>query len=339
MPVLAVCGHSGSGKTTLLERVIPLLVARGLQVAVVKHDVHAIQLDRPGKDSDRLFVAGADVYLRGGAEQLIRQHCASDTSISDIEALRWRYDIVLVEGFKHSSWPKVWLLDASEATPPPDVVEVLDVYARDIDRVTRFMALLDEQLPRQWRATPVYGGVLIGGASRRMGQPKHLLRAGNVSWIERTVDVLAGAVDRVAIIGSGVVPDPVAACPRLPDVPDAAGPLAGMLSAMRWARGASWLFVACDMPEFTRDAIDWLLTQRIPGARALLPRLTDDRVEPLCAWYDPRLTPALEAIAASGRYGLQSLATRRDVSCPRVPARFAPAWRNANTPAEIDAPL
>ena len=36
--ILGFAGFSGSGKTTLLEKLTPLLVARGLRVAVVKHD-------------------------------------------------------------------------------------------------------------------------------------------------------------------------------------------------------------------------------------------------------------------------------------------------------------
>ncbi|MDP6460361.1 MAG: molybdopterin-guanine dinucleotide biosynthesis protein MobB, partial [Gemmatimonadota bacterium] len=60
-PVLAVCGWSGSGKTTLLDRVIPEITARGLSVAALKHDAHGLKVDPRGKDSDRLFRAGADV--------------------------------------------------------------------------------------------------------------------------------------------------------------------------------------------------------------------------------------------------------------------------------------
>ncbi|HXT51259.1 MAG TPA: molybdopterin-guanine dinucleotide biosynthesis protein MobB, partial [Thermoanaerobaculia bacterium] len=59
--VVGVAGWSGSGKTTLLERVVPALVADGLSVVVVKHDAHGLALDVAGKDSDRLFRAGAEV--------------------------------------------------------------------------------------------------------------------------------------------------------------------------------------------------------------------------------------------------------------------------------------
>ena len=57
LPVLGVCGWSGSGKTTLIEAILPAFRAKGLKIAVIKHDVHGLDIDRPGKDSDRLFRA------------------------------------------------------------------------------------------------------------------------------------------------------------------------------------------------------------------------------------------------------------------------------------------
>lgn len=53
LPILAVCGWSGSGKTTLIEPLVRQLCRRGCKVAIVKHDVHGLDADRPGKDSDR----------------------------------------------------------------------------------------------------------------------------------------------------------------------------------------------------------------------------------------------------------------------------------------------
>ena len=40
--VIGFSAWSGTGKTTLLEKVIRRMKARGLRVAVVKHDVHGI---------------------------------------------------------------------------------------------------------------------------------------------------------------------------------------------------------------------------------------------------------------------------------------------------------
>ena len=53
-PIVSVVGRSDSGKTTFLEKLIPRLKARGLRLAVVKHDRHGFEMDRPGKDTWRL---------------------------------------------------------------------------------------------------------------------------------------------------------------------------------------------------------------------------------------------------------------------------------------------
>ncbi|MFW6125044.1 MAG: molybdopterin-guanine dinucleotide biosynthesis protein MobB [Pirellulales bacterium] len=54
-PILAVSGWSGSGKTTLLVQALSHLAARGLSVAVVKHDAHGLDARPAEKDGNRLF--------------------------------------------------------------------------------------------------------------------------------------------------------------------------------------------------------------------------------------------------------------------------------------------
>ena len=49
--VIGLAGWSGAGKTTLLAQLIPVLVARGVRVATLKHAHHAFDIDHPGKDS------------------------------------------------------------------------------------------------------------------------------------------------------------------------------------------------------------------------------------------------------------------------------------------------
>ncbi len=52
--VAAVSGVKNSGKTTFLEKLIPVLTARGYQVAVIKHDGHEFEADVEGRDTFRL---------------------------------------------------------------------------------------------------------------------------------------------------------------------------------------------------------------------------------------------------------------------------------------------
>ena len=57
--ILAISGKKNSGKTTLIEKLIPILEERGIRTAIVKHDGHSFDPDVEGKDTYRLFHAGA----------------------------------------------------------------------------------------------------------------------------------------------------------------------------------------------------------------------------------------------------------------------------------------
>ena len=102
---------SGTGKTTMLEKVIARLKERGYRVGVVKHDAHRFDIDHPGKDSYRLTAAGADIMLISSPEKLamVKKH-AEAPSIEEILSTYFTdVDIVLTEGFKKSSMPKIEL--------------------------------------------------------------------------------------------------------------------------------------------------------------------------------------------------------------------------------------
>ena len=58
---VAFIGWSGSGKTTLLEKLLPRMAQGGRTVGYMKTDAHGFTMDRPGKDTARLFDAGANL--------------------------------------------------------------------------------------------------------------------------------------------------------------------------------------------------------------------------------------------------------------------------------------
>ncbi len=106
---VAFVSKSGTGKTTLLEKVIPRLKDRGYRVGVIKHDAHRFDIDRPGKDSYRLTSAGADTMVISSPEKLalVKMHAESPPVEDLLAAFFTDVDIVLVEGFKSSSLPKI----------------------------------------------------------------------------------------------------------------------------------------------------------------------------------------------------------------------------------------
>ena len=115
--VYVFAAYSGTGKTTYLTKLIPCLKARGLQVAAVKHDVHGLSLDVPGKDSHRLAQAGADaVAVVCGGDCLISQR--APLTLKEVLRRLPPADIVLAEGFKGSSQPKIALYRQAAGQPP-----------------------------------------------------------------------------------------------------------------------------------------------------------------------------------------------------------------------------
>jgi molybdopterin-guanine dinucleotide biosynthesis protein A len=335
--VLACCGYSGSGKTTLIEAVVPILRSRGVSVAVVKHDVHGVHIDHPGKDSDRLFRAGADVLLRGANESAARWHPDHGPDLDQaLIQLGFNHDLVLVEGHKETSLPKLWLLAEDEAAPPGDVREIVQVLPRGEGRVPAAVDRMSAFAEDSWRGREMFLGVLVGGKSNRMGSPKQLIRVGGRTLIDRVVEAIPACLNEPILLGSGPVPETLAGNRRVADAPGIAGPLAGLIAALRWAPSKTWLIVACDQPSISSDAVDWLLAQRRPGRWAIMPRPAEGLVEPFLAVYEPQALGLLERLARSGTPGPWRLAAHGKVASPTPPAELVGSWRNVNTPEEID---
>jgi molybdopterin-guanine dinucleotide biosynthesis protein A len=249
-----------------------------------------------------------------------------------------KYDLVLVEGHKSTPLPKIWLLSEGELAPPTQAERVLAVLSHDADWPLVVLDILEKWLFDQWLKTPVFGCVLIGGASSRMGKPKHLIRLNGRTWLKHTAGLLQQVCEQVVIVGSGAVPDEPGQHLRLADIPDVQGPMAGLLSAMRWAPQVSWLLTACDLPDMSLEALHWLLASRAPGVWATLPGLADQAgVEPLLAHYDFRCRMLVEQLAADREFSLSRLAGHPKIISPIPLGQLALAWQNVNTPDELQS--
>ena len=120
MNVVGFAGYSGNGKTTLIEAVIPLLVARGLRVALIKHAHHSFDVDQPGKDSYRHRAAGAAEVLVASQQRWVLMHELREEAEPSLDEHLKRLspcDVVLVEGFKRASIAKIEVHRAAAATP------------------------------------------------------------------------------------------------------------------------------------------------------------------------------------------------------------------------------
>lgn len=202
----------------------------------------------------------------------------------------------------------------------------------DLQRCTeRIMSWLDSL------RVPLYGAILIGGKSSRMGRPKHLLqdKAGK-SWLEGLAEKISPFVEQLVISGQGEVPGPLRRIERIDDLPGMHGPLAGIGALFRKHPFTSWLVSACDMPQIDARAIDWLLAQRQRPGVAVLPRNPESgRFEPLLACYDYRCGPLIESLIRSGSRKISELAENNLVVQPEIPIDLIGCWQNVNYPDEL----
>jgi molybdopterin-guanine dinucleotide biosynthesis protein A len=190
----------------------------------------------------------------------------------------------------------------------------------------------------------VLGVISAGGVSRRYGSPKALAPVAGMRVIDRVGAAVAAAVGSenvVAIINDSELAARVG-LPHRPDVLRDIGALAGVHTALLWARerdcrGA--LVLGCDMPLVT-GALLRALVARSGDADLVIPESTGPRgVEPLCAFYGAACLPAIEAAIAAG--DLRMIGFHDAVRVVRLPLaevrRFGEPERifmNLNTPAE-----
>ena len=119
--ILGIVGWSGSGKTVLLVKLIPLLVARGLKVATIKHAHHAFQVDLPGKDSWEHRQAGSSEVIVSSTGRWVQIHENAGEPEPTLAQLLRRLspcDLILVEGFKRERHPKLEVYRPEVGKPP-----------------------------------------------------------------------------------------------------------------------------------------------------------------------------------------------------------------------------
>ena len=120
MRIIGFAGWSGAGKTTLVAKVLPRIVARGLSVSTLKHAHHSFDVDQPGKDSWRHRQAGAQEVMVCSQNRwaLMRElRGAPEPSFDELVRRMSPVDILLVEGFKRHSHPKIEVYRPSLGKP------------------------------------------------------------------------------------------------------------------------------------------------------------------------------------------------------------------------------
>lgn len=132
--IIAISGVKNSGKTTLISKLIPRLTDKGLKIATIKHDGHDFNPDVLGTDSYRHREAGAygTAIFSKNKWMIIKEE--TDIDVESIISEFPEADLIILEGFKFSDYPKVEIVRKSNSTSPVSKIETVICYISDMDR-------------------------------------------------------------------------------------------------------------------------------------------------------------------------------------------------------------
>ena len=184
-------------------------------------------------------------------------------------------------------------------------------------------------------SAPLYGLVLAGGRSARMGRDKAALATAGRTQLERAMALLAPQVERAFVsVRADQRSDPLrAGFSQIVDRHENLGPIAGILAAQAQHPQHAWLVLACDLPLLDAATLSALLRSRAPSREATAYRSSRDGLpEPLCAVYEPSSHARLAAYVAGGRDCPRKFLLGADVELLDEPNPRA--LDNANTPEE-----
>lgn len=325
LPLLVWTGAAGRASDKLLGRIQQGLEQRGVRL----RSACCCKTERTRKFADTR--AQARCFLPIQARELLRALTGHELLLFEQSESSASFSLEVPV-----RWPAVLRLgEVPEAEDGPAAAEHFVCLAdNDIDRCVDAIITWLQSCRRR---TMLAACLLIGGRSSRMGRPKHLIEdEQGITWLERTIAAVHPLVSELVLSGAGDIPERLSHLPRVQDLPGIGGPLAGIGAVMRSRPFVSWIVLACDMPDITPTALNWLLDQRYGGSVAIIPHNPQSgRSEPLCAWYDYRCGVLIEDLLASGEQKISALCGKKGVTEPLIPDELSPCWRNVNRPDEL----
>lgn len=269
-------------------------------------------------------------------------------------------DLALAEGLPSPDLPGILVaadgagpgnLPATWAGPVPSLLACVASFAGpgalppgipvySPDRMPDLAAALLDRARSIMARGPLYGLVLGGGRSARMGTDKAALAYRGKPQSEAALDLLRPHCARAFLSCRADQADlpGFRGLPQIHDTFSDLGPMGGILSALRAHPGAAFLVLACDLPWLDAATLDALVAGRDPlkvatafaGPQGGLP-------EPLCAIYEARAYARALQLLGQGMDCPRKLILNSSVRL--LPAPDARALRNANLPEDRDAAL
>ena len=195
-------------------------------------------------------------------------------------------------------------------------------------------------------ATPTLGLVLAGGLARRMGGgDKPLTRIGSKTILSRVIERMTPQCQRLILNANG---DPArfadTGLPVIPDdVPDFAGPLAGLLAGLDWAavHAPEVAYVASvpgDCPFLPRDLVTRLHQARAASGQPLACARSGEWRHPVVGVWPVALRADLRhALTKEDLRKIELWTARHGVALADWPAAPVDPFFNVNTPEDAAA--
>lgn len=300
--LIAVSGVKNSGKTTLVTKLLPILTGYGLKVATIKHDGHDFEGDVPGTDTYRHMQAGAygTAVFSGSRFMAVKQQ--ADVTEQQLCELFPEADLILLEGFKNSWYPKIETLRQCVFREPVCSREGLLAYVADFDIPDRGeIPWFSAEEPRKaaqliydyWYCCSQMSMVILaGGKSSRMGRDKaDLLLHGKTFLQHQILKGKALGIQDIVVSGyGGTMCERPVVFDRYPEM----GPLGGLESALRKVKHHACLVLTVDMPLISISQLQGLITQsRITGHKVTVLKHRG-QTEPLVGVYSKELADKIQ---------------------------------------------
>lgn len=166
----------------------------------------------------------------------------------------------------------------------------------------------------------LYGLVMAGGDSRRMGENKAFIVYHKKPQVYEAVSLLNTICGNVFIScrkEHGNLFNSKIQC--IHDLNSAKGPMAGILAAFKQFPDKAWLVLPCDLPFIDLELVQYLLEKRVPGRPVTLFSSEGGRIEPLVSIWEPKSYEILQKSAASGEYGITKCLSNCDIEIVKYP--------------------
>jgi len=179
---------------------------------------------------------------------------------------------------------------------------------------------------------------MTGGKSSRMGRDKAFIEIDGIPLWRRQLQLLKQLQpSEIFISGRAHAEWKDEECVTVSDVRANAGPLAGLIGALRRCSTPLLFTLAVDLPKMTTAYLRELVALCSEG-NGIIPRLKD-RFEPLVAVYPVTSLPLAESCLSAHNFSLQEFAARcvseRFVRCKPVRETDERLFFNMNTPEDL----